>query len=220
MKYCPRCGRNLKNTENFCPNCGNLAREDHKTKRATFIFMFVAFLIIGLIREVGRDTNISDVVEETTVKINEEYAQVFADRDLEDVSDLEIMSGRQNREHVNVDESGIVGKIEYSYTHDVILYIVETTYYPMEGFGRDGIKQFDSDIKAETKELNELNFVDITYEMKDDYYMLKVYYRYCDNPSYLSALNETGIVWWAGDFNYIPAREMKRALEEFGYIMK
>lgn len=226
MKYCSRCGRNLKNNENFCPNCGNLAREDRKTKRAMFIFMFVAFLILGFVREIGRDTttNTNDVVEETTIKINEEYAQIFADRKLKDVSDLEGKTGLEIREYATVDESDVVRKMEFAYnSYDTIVYIVETAYFPISGFNDDEIKTFDNDLKNEIKELEQLDFVDIKYEIGKKYYVLKINYDYLDNTLNLTDLYPLSKIngeYWGDNSGYISARITKDRLRKAGYVLK
>ena len=219
MKCCRNCGQVLNGNEKYCPNCGNFIRKKckiHCALIASIILVAVCLLGISLIIGLyGRKTS-----EQVTVSANEEYTKIFVDRNIEDSSDLEVMSGREIREYVTVDDAGIVGKIEFAYVDNAIIYVVETCYYPMEGFNKRGIKNFDRDIKAETKELDELDFVDITYEMKDDYYMLKVNYKYVDNYANLSALEETGIVWWAGEADYVSTRAMKDALRDAGYILK
>ena len=219
MKCCRNCGQVLNGNEKYCPNCGNFIRKKYKIQSflvVSIVLIAVSLLGISLIIGLyGRKTS-----EQVTVSANEEYTKIFKDRNIEDSSDLEVMSGREIREYVTVDDAGIVGKIEFAYVDNAIIYVVETCYYPMEGFNKRGIKNFDRDIKAETKELDELDFVDITYEMKEDYYMLKINYKYVDNYANLSALEETGIVWWAGEADYVSARAMKDALRDAGYILK
>lgn len=223
MKYCPRCGRNLKETEKFCPNCGSLAHEDRKAKRALFICIALCSLMISLFTNLSdRESSeqVTDTQEVVTVKANEEYTKIFSDRHIEDTSDLERLSGRRYGEYVCVDEEDNIYKVEFSHVGDTILYLVDTSYFPIRGLDRDELKEFDDEIKNETKELEELGFVEVTREVRNRHYMLKISYKYLDNPENLAALSEINSKQWGEGVDILSARLTKEGLKEDGWVKK
>lgn len=227
MQNCPKCDHTLMDTDKFCANCGNFVREKHKTKKVifVFIFMFIGALIIGFMKDAWRNNKTTEILEEPAVKTNEEYAKIFSDRKLEDISDLEIKTGLEVREYATVDESDVIRKMEFAYnnSYDTIIYIVETSYFPIADFDDDIIMDLGNDLKNETKELGQLDFVDITHEIGKKYYVLKIKYDYLDDSLHLSALYPLSKIngeYWGDRNGYVSARITKDRLKKAGYVLK
>ena len=229
MKCCRNCGQVLNGNEKYCPNCGNFVRKKGKMKYVlAVLIILIAVCLLGICLIIGlrgRKTSekVTDIQEETTVSANVEYTKIFTDRKIEDSSDLEVMSGREYREYAVVDEEDVIRKMEFCYTNDIILYIVETAYFPIEGYTENELDFFDDEIKNETKDLRKLSFVEIEREVRDEYYVLKISYKYLDNPSYVSALYPLSKIngqCWGDDSGYVLEGLTKARLKNAGYVKK
>ena len=226
MKFCPKCGKRLRTLDKYCPDCGNIMRENKKMQRVMYLVLFVICLGLFMLQDMWREKNKTDVTDEANVTLNEEYTKIFSDRNIEDHSDLEVMEGRAYKEYAVIDEENVIRKMEFAYTveNDTILDIVETAYFPITSYSPEEVKEFDNEIKKEVEELEKLSFVETEHEITKRYYILKISYKYLDDPSHVSVLSPLSKInsesWCYDDKGVVSAMLTEFELQYAGYVKK
>ena len=225
MKNCPKCGKNLKTLDKYCPDCGSFEDKNIEIQIVMYIVIFVVCLGLFMVQDMWRDKNKTDVTEESRT-VNEEYTKIFLDRNIEDHSDLEVMEGREYKEYAVIDEENVIRKMEFAYTaeNDTVLDIVETAFFPITSFSTEEIKEFDNEIKKDVEELEKLSFVETEHEITKRYYILKISYKYLDDPSHVSVLSPLSKInsesWCYDDKGVVSAMLTEFELQYAGYVKK
>lgn len=107
----------------------------------------------------------------------------------------EVFSGMDSASYAAVDkDTGYVDCLDFGYQGNLILNLRETKYYVLDGYN-DLSKEILYYQMVETyEELDSLPFCTVTYEMQEQYYMIRFTFTDLDQPENYEKMIELGIV--------------------------
>ena len=94
--------------------------------------------------------------------------------------------------------------------------MVNTIYYPFVGLSSAERTAMENEIKSIYSAMDTEKFVEVSYSMQNDYFVIKIHYWNLDKKKNVSILSEYGIVPYGTD--YISYHETVKDLESSGYI--
>lgn len=146
-----------------------------------------------------------------------EYDKIFYDRNIVHFSaefpELESASFAGAN-----DEEGIVDCMEFGYTSDFVITMVETCYFSLEGCTEEDIALFDEDMRASYGEYEEHDFCKVAYSITDSYYVLRLEFTDLNNVENCRQLAEWDILDKGSALVSISKTEEK--LLSQGYVKK
>lgn len=116
------------------------------------------------------------------------------------------------------DEEGIVDCMEFGYTGDFVITMVETCYFSLEGCTEEDIALFDEDMRASYGEYEEHDFCKVAYSITDSYYVLRLEFTDLNNVENCRQLAEWDILDKGSALVFISKTEEK--LLSQGYVKK
>lgn len=116
------------------------------------------------------------------------------------------------------DEEGIVDCMEFGYTGDFVITMVETCYFSLEGCTEEDIALFDEDMRASYGEYEEHDFCKVAYSITDSYYVLRLEFTDLNNVENCRQLAEWDILDKGSALVSISKTEEK--LLSQGYVKK
>lgn len=147
-----------------------------------------------------------------------EYDKIFYDRNIVHFSaefpELESASFAGAN-----DEEGIVDCMEFGYTGDFVITMVETCYFSLEGCTEEDIALFDEDMRASYGEYEEHDFCKVAYSITDSYYVLRLEYTDLNKPENCRQLDEWGMLD-EGTSLIISLSQSEEGLLSQGYVKK
>ena len=117
------------------------------------------------------------------------------------------------------DEEGIVDCMEFGYTGDFVITMVETCYFSLEGCTEEDIALFDEDMRASYGEYEEHDFCKVAYSITDSYYVLRLEYTDLNKPENCRQLDEWGMLD-EGTSLIISLSQSEEGLLSQGYVKK
>ena len=117
------------------------------------------------------------------------------------------------------DEEGIVDCMEFGYTGDFVITMVETCYFSLEGCTEEDIALFDEEMRASYGEYEEHDFCKVAYSITDSYYVLRLEYTDLNKPENCRQLDEWGMLD-EGTSLIISLSQSEEGLLSQGYVKK
>lgn len=117
------------------------------------------------------------------------------------------------------DEEGIVDCMEFGYTGDFVITMVETCYFSLEGCTEEDIALFDEEMRASYGEYEEYDFCKVAYSITDSYYVLRLEYTDLNKPENCRQLDEWGMLD-EGTSLIISLSQSEEGLLSQGYVKK
>ncbi|MBQ8539269.1 MAG: zinc-ribbon domain-containing protein [Ruminococcus sp.] len=114
---------------------------------------------------------------------------------------------------------GYVEKSEYGFENDVIIEMVDTYYFPIDGYTKEEADAYATLTKGEFKAEESLSFCTVTYSQTADYFIATVKYKDVDDKKNLKAMYEAGLLD-DGDIDYLSMEETEINYLADGFVKK
>ncbi len=189
--------------------------------------LFVIGFIVNIVQTVKENNTPSDYSynydlaledEDKAPVENPEYMEVFTSRNIIDTPAL--FMTEETSAVVNVDDEGMIEKIEFGHEDDIILEMCDTIYYPISGFSDAQIEAIDEAMRDTMSKADELSFCTVSYTTTDDYYIVTINSKDLDNALNLQSLSDAGVLGYDGFATSLSLKETVKNFIDQGYITK
>ena len=201
---------------------------------AIILFVITVIAVTGIVgynvskkvmEEVGSDfSDYDDTYDYTTdddfdsyVVTNLTYEEIFETNNIIDIPSLFLT--KETCAFAYAETDGYVEKSEYGYEDDVIMEMVDTYYFPIDGYDKAEADAYLTLTKSEFSAEESLSFCTVTYNTITDYIVVTVRYNDVDNKKNLEKMYEAGLLD-DGDIDYLSMEETEENYLDQGFVKK
>lgn len=156
------------------------------------------------------------VTQEPVKQPNPEYEKIFTDCAIVDMPTM--FPNLQSEAFVSLDEDGWIEKLEFGYSGDKVLEMVNTIYVPISDYTDEERQELDALMKESLAGCIGLDFCETTSDIGNTYYKLSMHFSQLDEPDHVHALAEYEIV--NAGIDEVSMQQTTDALKDGGYIQR
>lgn len=171
---------------------------------------FIMFLLVSLVirpalfpddskgteSDLPADASTVSAVSSTEGDIPENsftYDEIFSEYDI--VYTPTVFQGMDSAYYAGIDEeNGLVDCMDFGYQNDMVLEMSETMYYFIDGYTDSDREILDSEMRNAYADFESLSFCSVTYDMDDQYYIVRLEFTELDQPENCQKLAEFDMV--------------------------
>lgn len=196
---------------------------------ALIVIAVIGVVVLGVIgynvaKDVVSDIDVDSADNEVVASDLEDYVvtgltyeEIFSSNNIVETPTLFMTEESCSFAYAETD--GYVEKSEYGFENDVIMEMVDTYYFPLDGYNDEEKDAYMTLTKADFTVEENLSFCTVTYNTTNSYLIVTVKYTHVDNKDNLKEMQNAGLLE-EGDFDYLSMEETEKNYISIGFVKK
>ncbi len=144
-----------------------------------------------------------------------EYTAVFNDNNI--IVTPSVFIGLDSRAFAMESSDGMIENMEFAYKNDTIKELIDTIYYPISEYDAEYIDLLDDAMREGFASAEAIECCTVTYDITDDFYIIKIHSTELDNSKNLKALSDAEVITYDGFAMSLSMEDTASALTSQGY---